>query len=146
MYTVESLNYFAPNSRSAANINQKAVDTVNAIIAVLENGSDDKPKSGDVVKILTKKGKKYNAHVCQVDENGIYVCTQPFTPYATENGAANISGGYFQYIPLLSDVKYDGKIFKQFWNFANGSGADKGVYFMAKVNVWEFIGDSDFFY
>lgn len=145
MYTVETLKEYNNNNPNLA-IRSTTVEKINAVVSIIENRDSNTPQVGDIVQIKTKNGREYkNARIDHIEEKTASVCTQPYVPYTSTGISASISGGYFKNA-LLKDLKKIGEEKREFWNFANGSGANMGIYFKAKVSIWQFTGDSDTFY
>lgn len=135
------------NSGYAGIIGDRDVEIANTLIDVIENTrSSETPKAGDYLRFTSKYGD-YNAHahIEYTDEEryGGNVCEGGSCAFITaKEDKSGIrcsgSGGPWCDVPV-SEMKYVGEEEKMFWTWGSyGAGAHQGIYFTAKVNVWEY--------
>lgn len=107
-----------------------------------------RPMPGDIVEFTNRYGEYYrNAHIENVEKNELYICEQPYVPFASKIShevCFSTSGGAWLYIP--GSLKRIGSRAKRFTDWGHcGACADGAVDFFAEVNVWEYIETEPFF-
>lgn len=149
MYTLESLRQENPPKTW---LNQKDVDKVNFLIAKLSEARQDQPtpKDGDKIIFIARGNVEtacgYLEHrpgqwnfpsICKFP-SGIYVGMLSDGSRLTTNASGGDWVNYKDESDFLAHAEYDGEDEQSFWTWGRwGSGADHGIYFRAKVNLWK---------
>ena len=121
---------------------QQDVEKANRYVELIESSRKEFPNAGDIVELTTKHGDYYrNAHIEEVDEEGLNVCEQPYVPFIHPDKSGiscNTSGGSWLSIPV--NLKWIGKRQKTFGDWGHcGACGNGAIQFMAEVNVWKYI-------
>lgn len=125
-------------------VTESDVNKVNEFLTVIEGRGNDTPQTGDVIQYVNKYGEYFSkASIEYTETEGRYggnVCEHAGSYIWLDNGKIKLSssGGAWANIDL-SKLKYVGKANRTFWFFGHcGATANGGVYFTAKVNLWEY--------
>lgn len=148
-YTRETLQKINPSYLEMRDmISEKEVEMVNEMVELIERTrSKDTPKAGDYLRYTDKYGEYFpHAHIEYTTEEryGGNVCENGSCAHiiAKEDGSGiscNGSGGPWCDVDP-SEMKYVGEEEKTFWIWGSwGARAHGGVYFKAKVSVWEYV-------
>lgn len=149
-YSIGTLRFCNRAYDSEHGVCSADVTKVNKLIWLLEKDRPHNyPVPGDIVRYTSQYGEYLpKAHIKNTD-NGICTIREQAGVYVDRSTKKGIflmdSGGCVVEIPL-SGLKYKGKELKSFWTFGScGACGGGGLYFRAKVNVWEYIHPEPYF-
>ena len=144
-YTVETLAKENPSYFGI--VDETDVKIANNLIELIESTrSKETPKAGDYLIYTDKYGDYHrHAHIEYTTENryGGNVCDNGSCAFiGAKEDKSGIwcqgSGGPWSDVPI-SEMKYVGEEEKSFWTWGSvGARANGGIYFKAKVSVWEY--------
>lgn len=140
-YTIETIEKLNERFiRTNGKLNELDLSKANRIICLLEKERKDNfPKIGDIVKFTDEYGNYYkNAIVREIDNDKVYISENAsIYVYDDKKLSFSISGGAVHNTNIKNLIHY-GKDEREFWTFGHcGACKDGGIYFNAKVNVWE---------
>lgn len=147
-YTIDTLREINARFCGSHILMEYDVDKANMYVELIENTRSEKiPSVGDCVRYTNKNGDYYGqAHIEQVDNNDVYICEQPYTPFVYKYRGqinCNTSGGAWTYLPITK-LKYIGKVKKRFCDWGNcGCYADGAIDFIAEVSLWEYVDSTN---
>lgn len=144
MYTLEALQ--VDNRHKELELQERDVAIANEKVRLIEkNLESPHPSPGDI--IICRGYNNYHQKqvvyerglINEVEEDGnLHVCVRPQEPFVCKNGALSTSGGYW-FSCHSSEIKRVEEIAARvFWCWdCGGSRGGGGVYFRARVKVWE---------
>ena len=150
-YTLESLMPLNPSLDGYHRLEQSDVDIVNRYAHLIESARREFPYPGDIIEYTDEYGNFYqNAHIQALDdESGQYsVSCIPHVPFVFKDDECgmrfNTGGGPWVSIDTKA-LKHIGNREKLFMLFGyDRVTGDRGVYFKASVNVWDYIAPNQY--
>lgn len=153
MYTVATLRKYNPSK--IYEIFALDVIKVNALIGIFEkNLKNPDPTSGDSIICHGQdyKGEKivYPRGVIDkvLEDNQFDICLQPYCPHVRSSGSLSTSGGHW-FCCSWQEIKRSQEPIdeiREFWCWNSGeTKTNGGIYFQARVKVWEFFSNEKVF-
>ena len=144
-YTLEDLKPLNGVYIAHHRLEQSSADLVNRFAKLLESTRGDEPCPGDIIEYTDDLGNySHNAHIYRLEETGRFsVSCVPHVPFVYEDDEKgvtfNAGGGPWVSVDP-ADFVYVGKREKMFMVTDRNCflPAHSGLYFYAKVNVWEY--------